>query len=112
MGSQKRNLAKASLNPADRGETLYFQYCAACHGAQGEGYLAVEALPLDATGETWKLSEAEVERVILEGRGVMPGFGEKLTELDIADLLETIQAMWTEEQQNAFRDNQTSNGSE
>jgi mono/diheme cytochrome c family protein len=99
-----------------RGEALYAEYCAACHGADLEGQPdwrspgpdgRLPAPPHDATGHTWhhddatlfaytKLGGAEA----LAAQGIagfdsgMPGFGETMTDAEIRDVLEWIKSTW------------------
>ncbi len=54
----------------NRGAGVYQKQCAVCHGADGQGAEGVPAM----TGLGGRLSLADIRRVILEGRGRMPGF--------------------------------------
>ncbi len=108
----------ALLGSADiaRGQTLYKDSCASCHGADLEGQESwqtpkvdgqMPAPPHDRTGHTWhhgdgdlfdytKLGGAE----FLKSKGVanfnsgMPGFAETLGDQDIADVLAFIKSTW------------------
>lgn len=102
----------------ERGEQLYGEHCAICHGAQLEGQPdwrspgpdgRLPAPPHDETGHTWhhgdqllfdyvRLGGAEA----LESRGVtgfdsgMPAFGHLLSDRDIRDILAFIKSTWPE----------------
>ncbi len=55
------------------GDELYAQWCAVCHGGQGEGGTGPSLLEGDVAGD-------ELTTVIVEGRGSMPGFGSDLSD--------------------------------
>ncbi|MEX1057590.1 MAG: c-type cytochrome, partial [Natronospirillum sp.] len=68
-------LAFGSGEPAEvaQGSQVYEQYCAACHGGQGEGAAnwkepdergEMPAPPHDITGHTWRHSDAMLFRMI------------------------------------------------
>lgn len=74
-----------------RGRVLYGQYCASCHYANQTGDLhgpslfAVyrkKYLPSGAPA-----NDARVTPVILQGRNMMPGFGNQLDDQQLQDLL-------------------------
>jgi mono/diheme cytochrome c family protein len=79
-----------------RGKELYATYCVACHGINGGGVLyRKSALDHDVfvTGD-----HKEVISVILYGRegvGVMPGWGVKLTDQEIAAVTTYIRQAWS-----------------
>jgi mono/diheme cytochrome c family protein len=98
------------------GKQLYQQYCASCHGIDGEGQLdwqtpnalgELPAPPHDPTGHTWKHSEAMLYRIIAEGwrdpwnktdRLTMPAFGEVLSPHQIRLVVDYLKTLWTPEQ--------------
>ena len=109
--------------PADRqadlvaGETLYAQYCAACHGGNLEGQAnwqspgsdgRLPAPPHDASGHTWHHADSLLftytklgGRETLAAQGMdfdsgMPGFGEQLSDEDIWNILAYIKSTWPE----------------
>ena len=93
-------------------QALYAEHCAACHGAglEGEpnwrtrdadGYLP--APPHDASGHTWhhpdavlfEITKQGTEAVIGDGyRSRMMGFGEVLSDAEIAATLAYIKSTW------------------
>jgi mono/diheme cytochrome c family protein len=98
----------------DEGRDLYAQYCASCHGANGEGQFPeapyfpdasgrVGAPPHDSTGHTWHHPDAVLVRIVQEGRAMpnvypMPPFKNQLTETQIIMILEYIKTWWLPEQ--------------
>ena len=95
-----------------RGETLYGEYCAACHGADlsgeadwrvpdDQGYLP--APPHDATGHTWHHPDAQLFAITRHGTAAlvgngyksrMEGFGDTLSDDDILAVLAYIKSTW------------------
>ncbi len=108
------------LDPSavDRGEKLYAEACASCHGAKLEGQPnwqtpdkdgVLPAPPHDASGHTWhhpdsmlfaytKLGGAEtLRRMGLETAvSGMPGFADTLSDEDISEILTFIKSKWPE----------------
>lgn len=100
----------------EEGTTVYQQYCASCHGAQGEGMPNWEeqneqgelpAPPHGPKGHTWKHSDAMLFRIISEGwrdpwnqtqRLTMPAFGDVLTPHQIRAVVTYLKTLWTPEQ--------------
>jgi mono/diheme cytochrome c family protein len=75
------------------GQSLYADHCVACHQLNGEGNLgrfpALNHNPFVTAGQ----STAVVD-VVLHGRKEMPGFGETLTDLEIAAVTSYIRTAW------------------
>lgn len=101
-----------------RGEQLYIQNCASCHGLNGEGQFPASPLEPDATGRlgapphnetghTWHHGDELLIRYVLEG-GIsltdptnfypMPAFGDQISETDVMTIIAYIKTMWTDEQ--------------
>lgn len=98
------------------GRQIYDQYCAACHGGQGEGAAdwkqpdekgEMPPPPHDETGHTWRHSDAMLFKMIAEGwrhpfnksdRLTMPAFGESLTDREIRAVIDYLKTLWTDEQ--------------
>jgi mono/diheme cytochrome c family protein len=95
----------AEHGDAQKGQRLYWYYCAACHGSEGTGtgrnapYLEqMGRAPRDHT-DVWymnRLSDAELYRAISEGKRregeppFMPWWGYTLTQEDIWNLVAFI----------------------
>ena len=101
----------------ERGEALYDEHCASCHGADLEGQPdwkragpdgVLPAPPHDETGHTWHHDNRllfDYTRLggqrALELRGVtgfrsgMPAYEESLTEAEIWDILAFIRSTWS-----------------
>ena len=95
-----------------RGEVLYQQHCASCHGANLEGQPnwrerdadgMLPAPPHDMTGHTWHHSDALLFDVTKWGSTAvvgsdymsnMPGFAEILSDSDIWAILSYIKSTW------------------
>ena len=77
----------AKAKPAD-GKSTFAAKCASCHGKDGKGSASmakmfkVAAAKLDLTAS--KAAEADLIKVITDGREKMPKFGGKLDEAAIA----------------------------
>lgn len=95
-----------------RGEVLYAQQCASCHGVNREGQpnwkqpLAngkYPAPPHDDTGHTWHHPDSLLVQIILDGgngtNGAvpsnMPPFRQVLTEDDARAVLEFLKSRWS-----------------
>lgn len=99
-----------------QGRQIYEQYCAACHGLQGEGAPGwkkpdekgeMPPPPHDETGHTWRHSDRMLFEMIAEGwrhpfnksdRLTMPAFENILTDQEIRAVIEYLRTLWTEEQ--------------
>ncbi len=82
-------VAFAAAARAEGGATLFQSRCVACHGKDGKGSPA--GLHLGAKDLTvTKLSEADIEGVISNGRGKMTPFKGKLAEADIKSLAKFV----------------------
>jgi mono/diheme cytochrome c family protein len=89
------------------GEALYVQYCAACHGVEGEGQPnwripndqgVFPAPPHDSSGHTWHHSDQVLLQIIAEGGSMpntgMPGFDETLSRAEMEAILAYIKTFW------------------
>ena len=96
-----------------RGETLYAEHCAACHGTALEGQVPdwrqpgpdglLPAPPHDETGHTWHHPDALLVDIVTRGteavvgggyRSGMPGFADVLSEEGILATLAYIKSTW------------------
>ena len=112
--------AAISIDAADlaQGERLYAETCASCHGARLEGMPnwrqpgpggVLPAPPHDRSGHTWHHGDgylfdytkyggqAVLKQLGISGvRSGMPGFGGKLSDAEIRDVLAWIKSTWPE----------------
>lgn len=98
------------------GRQVYGQYCASCHGAEGEAQPnwqtpnelgELPAPPHDSTGHTWKHSDAMLYHIVLQGwrdpfntteRLTMPAFRGMLSPREIQAVIIYLKTLWTDEQ--------------
>lgn len=96
-----------------RGEALYAQHCASCHGVKLEGEPnwqrrrpdgAYAAPPHDGSGHTWHHPDAQLLEIVREGgqarampglRSRMPGFEGVLSDDEIRTILSFIKRHWS-----------------
>ena len=83
---------------ARQGRVLFAMHCEACH--EGEhpelhkqppklvGLFQKQTLPSGAPA-----TDAEVRKTIIEGRGTMPAFDQRLSEKEVDDLIKYLHAM-------------------
>lgn len=105
-----------------KGEAIYQQYCAACHGVKGEGkpgWQERDALgelpppPHGPEGHTWKHSDAMLYRMIRDGwrdpfnktkRLTMPAYKDVLSPTEIKSVIAYLKTLWTPEQREYQRE--------
>ena len=108
--------ADASTARVEAGRKIYAAQCAACHGVRGEGQPNWNALnaagerpapPHDASGHTWKHSDAMLYRIVAQGwrdpfnktqRLTMPAFGQDLKPEEIRAVIDYLKTLWTPRQ--------------
>jgi len=75
-------------------EALYRKKCALCHGDDGQPKTIAKEAPA-FKDEKWKeqTSVEEMKKVILEGKGKMPKFEGKLSDEEVAALVEYVRSM-------------------
>ncbi|WP_420380515.1 c-type cytochrome [Marivita sp.] len=116
QSSDQPELPYADVERIAEGAMLYAEYCASCHGAKlegqqpnwqdrdADGYLP--APPHDETGHTWHHDNALLMRIVKEGteaivggsyKSNMIGFGDVLTDDEIANILGYIKSTWPAE---------------
>ncbi|GIX09304.1 cytochrome c [Elioraea sp.] len=94
-----------------RGQAVYVEHCAACHGARLEGQPdwqvrgpdgLLPAPPHDASGHTWHHGDDTLLRIVRDGmaalvpgyRTTMPAFAGVLSDAEIRDVLAWIRSTW------------------
>ena len=78
------------------GAVLFTQNCSPCHGKDGSGNTPVgksmKAKDL-RSAEVQKLTDAEITKIISDGKGNMPSFKARFTPADIAELVKHIRSI-------------------
>ena len=94
-----------------RGNSLFQENCAACHGANAQGLADdwrirdsngnLPPPPLNGTAHTWHHSLDLLDQIIAEGgvlyEGNMPGFSDQLSREDRRVVIAYFQGFWTDE---------------
>ena len=97
-----------------KGKKLYTQYCASCHQSNLSGAVNWKSLdkdghkkapPLNGTGHTWHHSDEILHKIIKYGlaklvknyEGKMYGYGDKIDDQGIDNILSYIKSYWNEE---------------
>ena len=95
--SERQNPAPKNQESIERGKALYRQYCASCHGinGQGDGPLAknLTPKPADLVERSAHHSDGDFAWKITNGRGAMPGFKDQLSENQIWDVTNFIKSL-------------------
>lgn len=94
LRGQKAAPSLASADVVARGEQLYAENCAACHGANGEGHVLPEAPALNNMEHAWHHADGQLQRTILEGGQIMPPFHDKLSAEEAASIVRYVQTWW------------------
>jgi mono/diheme cytochrome c family protein len=80
------------VDPMVIGARMYRQWCAACHQPDGQG-VPGQYPPL--LGSEWVVGEpARLKRIVLHGYGLMPAFGDRLDDMQMASVLTYIRNNW------------------
>ncbi|MDZ7704626.1 MAG: cytochrome c [Trueperaceae bacterium] len=84
----------------ERGEALYAQTCATCHGVRGQGYAnaALPAPALNGSEHAWHHSDAQIEGWLRNGNRQMPAVARSWSDEEIDAVLSYIKAWWEPEQ--------------
>jgi mono/diheme cytochrome c family protein len=118
--------AQPDTRPSDglvvSGRAIYQQYCAACHGAKGEGqpgWQQRDALgelpppPHGPEGHTWKHGDGMLYRIIRDGwrdpfnktkRLTMPAYKDVLSPGETKAVIAYLKTLWTPEQRSIQRE--------
>jgi len=76
----------------DPGQAVYEESCVGCHQAGGRGVEGV--FPSLRENDLVQGPPEALLIVVLEGRGAMPGFGENLSDSQIAAVLTYLRSQW------------------
>jgi mono/diheme cytochrome c family protein len=78
-------------------DLLYGQRCLNCHGPGGRGDGPVAArlpvLPPDFRDTVQRKSNAQIRRIIADGKGAMPAFEPALRQSEINDMLQMVRLL-------------------
>ncbi len=104
-------------NVVDYGAGLFQQNCAVCHGINAEGTKEWKIMdangnypppPLDGSAHAWHHSIPQLARSIKEGGiklgGVMPAFGDKLSDQEVLAVIAFFQSKWPDEVYKVWHD--------
>jgi len=96
------NPEPGDVTSATRGGMLFAQNCARCHGGGGKGDgpegVNLPSRPRDLTApRVHGLADGEIFQTISAGRGYMPSWQSRLSELQIWDLVNYIRTLSREE---------------
>ena len=102
----------------DHGAELFQQHCAVCHGANAEGTTNWKQRdangnypppPLDGSAHAWHHSIPQLLSYIKGGSikigGVMPAFGDKLSDQQVLTLIAFFQSKWSDELYQRWHEN-------
>ena len=86
--------------PLDRelmvaGAQVYVAYCGECHGSQAEGNVGPA---LGGTGDTFLMSDDELQEMVSKGYGEMPGWSDQLSPQQIDAVIYFLKRQWSPEQ--------------
>ena len=107
-------ITRNDIEKIKSGKLLYNQYCASCHqvdlsgaknwkGVDEDGHR--KAPPLNGTGHTWHHSDELLHKIIKYGfvkliknyEGKMMGFGDKIDDQNIDNILSYIKSYWKDD---------------
>jgi mono/diheme cytochrome c family protein len=100
--------ATPTPDPAALGQQTFAQWCAPCHGADGEGFInALNAPTLRAGGESHLLTDEEILHAIIDGGaesgGSMAPLGDQLSDEQEAAVLEYVHSLWSDDERGEHR---------
>ena len=93
--AERQNPVPKDAAAVERGQKLFEQFCANCHGKSGKGdgpvAAALKPKPANLAERAGHHTDGDFAWKIANGRGSMPGFKSQLTENQIWDLTHFIQ---------------------
>jgi len=94
------NLTPINAASIARGQVIYVNMCAACHGPAGRGdgpvgKLFPFILPLSGpkAQNAMKLSDATIYAIVRQGRGLMPSYGSRVTPAERWDVINYVRSL-------------------
>jgi len=96
----------AVVEPAALGQQTFAKWCVPCHGADGQGFVnALNAPALNAGGDAYRLSDAQILAAIIDGGaasgGAMAPLGNALTDDEETAVLRYLHTLWSDDQRAA-----------
>lgn len=95
--AQRSNPVPKDAAVIERGQKLFEQFCANCHGKNGQGdgplATALNPKPANLAARAGHHSDGDLAWKIANGRGVMPAYKKQLTETQIWELTHYIQSL-------------------
>ena len=95
--AERQNPVPKDASAIERGQKLFEQFCANCHGKSGQGdgpvAAAMKPSPSNLAERAGHHSDGDFAWKIANGRGSMPAFKNRLTENQIWDLTHFIQSL-------------------
>ena len=88
----------ATADSLQRGQVMFGEACAVCHGADGKGDGKLSSYfdpkPFDLTSDAvQRLSDADIFMIITQGRSVMPSMAENLSVRDRWDVINYVRSL-------------------
>lgn len=80
-------VAAAPQEAPAKGRLLFFRYCRECHSPPAAGTTAPDLAGLFEREGRRALTEDSVRRIVLDGRGGMQGFRDRITEEQLRELI-------------------------
>ena len=95
--ASRQNPVPKDAAAVERGQQLFGQFCAGCHGKGGQGdgpaAAALKPKPTNLAERAGHHPDGDFAWKIAHGRGTMPGFKDQLSENQIWDLVHFIQGL-------------------
>jgi len=91
-------IASVSFAAAPGAADTYKSKCAACHGPDGKGQTTIgKSMKVQdlSSAEVQKQSDADLQKIVTDGKGKMPAYKTKLSVADISSLVAYIRGLAT-----------------
>jgi mono/diheme cytochrome c family protein len=86
-------VASFSGGDAIAGKDLFVAQCARCHGAAGEGGVAMNAPALNTVSWQERTTDAQLARSIALGKGAMPAFRDSFDKQQLANVIAYVRTL-------------------
>ena len=91
-------IASVSFAAAPGAADTYKSKCATCHGPDGKGQTTIgKSMKVQdlSSAEVQKQSDADLQKIVTDGKGKMPAYKTKLSVADISSLVAYIRGLAT-----------------